>query len=80
MPRYVPPQYVRSSRRQGAVVDPSVRANLSVRTWYMDLERQSIGLAARTARAYRALVKSTENFMLIFSRKNEFFSNQCPLQ
>jgi hypothetical protein len=47
MPRHVPPQYRRSFGSHGALVDPSDLANLSVMTWYIDLDLQSFVKAAR---------------------------------
>lgn len=41
-PTHVPPQY--SFRLHGAVVDPSLLANLSVMTWYIDCERHCAGV------------------------------------
>lgn len=54
MPNHEPPQYVCSDISHLAVVDPSVRANRSVMTWYIVWDRHSAALSAETAPWCRA--------------------------
>src|SRR5271163_4038432 len=51
IPCHVPPQYILSPVLHGDVVDPSVRANLSVKTWYIAFPLHCAGVAAMTTEA-----------------------------
>ena len=66
MPSHVPPQYVLVSHE--AEVEPSVNANLSVRTWYMDCERHAAGDKAAARVAPKAVLRNVFGNLIIPER------------